>query len=144
METSRLTHRKRLQLVTVTNTDAHSEAASPGTEAASSESCCGGATRWITHDDAVARAARLGAIADPIRLQVVSVIANAPDGEVCACDFVGPLGKSQPTISHHLKVLAEAGIIEGDKRGRWIWYHLAPGGLDGVADQLRAVATGEV
>lgn len=114
------------------------------TDAPTDGACCGGATRWLGHDDAVAQASQLAAIADPIRLQVVSVIANAPGGEVCACDFVQPLGKSQPTISHHLKVLSEAGIIEGDKRGRWIWYRLAPNGVDAVAAQLRAIASGEV
>jgi ArsR family transcriptional regulator len=106
--------------------------------------CCGGATRWLDPDDAVAHATRLAAIADPIRLQVVSIIANAPEGEVCACDFVEPLGKSQPTISHHLKVLAEAGLIEGDKRGRWVWYRLSPGRIAGLATLLTGVARGEV
>ncbi len=65
--------------------------------------CCGGATSWIDLDQASSLAARLSAAADPVRLQVLSVIANAPDGEVCACDFVGPLGKSQPTISPHAR-----------------------------------------
>ena len=73
-------------------------------------------------------------------MQVLSIIANAPAGEVCACDFVEPLGKSQPTISHHLKVLTEAGLVEGDKRGRWIWYRLAGGALDGLVGSLGAVA----
>lgn len=106
--------------------------------------CCGGATRWISAIDAAAHAARLAAIADPTRLQVVSIIANSPDGEVCACDFVEPLGKSQPTISHHLKVLAEAGIVEGDKRGRWVWYRLATGEVEQLAATLAGVAGGEV
>lgn len=106
--------------------------------------CCGGATRWLSRDDAAVHAARLAAIADPIRLQVVSIIANAPAGEVCACDFVGPLAKSQPTISHHLKVLAEAGIVEGDKRGRWVWYRLSDGQIGGLATMLTDVADGRV
>lgn len=114
------------------------------TDQADDTACCGGATRWLAHDDAVGRASRLAAIADPIRLQIVSIIANAPGGEVCACDFVGPLGKSQPTISHHLKVLAEAGIVEGERRGRWIWYRLSPGQLDGLAASLSDVASGKV
>lgn len=106
--------------------------------------CCGGATRWIDAGDAASQASRLGALADPIRLQVISIIANAPGGEVCACDFVEPLGKSQPTISHHLKVLAEAGIVEGDKRGRWVWYRLAPGAVDGLANGISNLANGLV
>jgi len=76
----------------------------------------------------VAEAAELArgfsALADPVRLRVLSILAAAPDGEVCVCDFVGPLGKSQPTISHHLKVLAEAGLVGGQRRGKWVWYSL--------------------
>ncbi len=106
--------------------------------------CCGGATRWIHLDDAATCSSRLAALADPTRLQVVSIIANAPDDEVCACDFVEPLGKSQPTISHHLKVLTEARIIEGDKRGRWVWYRLAPGAVDALAVELTGIANGQV
>lgn len=64
------------------------------------------------------------ALADPVRLRVLSILAAAPGGEVCVCDFVGPLGKSQPTVSHHLKILAEAGLVHGDRRGKWVWYSL--------------------
>jgi len=64
------------------------------------------------------------ALSDPVRLRVLSMLADAPDGEVCVCDFVEPIGKSQPTISHHLKVLSETGLVQGEKRGRWVWYSL--------------------
>jgi ArsR family transcriptional regulator len=64
------------------------------------------------------------ALADPVRLRVLSILATAPDGEVCVCEFVGPLGKSQPTISHHVKILSEAGLVAGDRRGKWVWYSL--------------------
>ena len=64
------------------------------------------------------------ALADPVRLRVLSILAAAPDGEVCVCEFVGPLCKSQPTISHHLKILSEAGLVVGDRRGKWVWYSL--------------------
>lgn len=64
------------------------------------------------------------ALSDPVRLRVLSMLAAAPDGEVCVCDFVDPLGKSQPTISHHLKILSEAGLVHGDRRGKWVWYSL--------------------
>lgn len=102
-------------------------------------SCCGGATTWIDREAADALAARLAAVADPVRLQVLSIIANAPAGEVCACDFVEPLGKSQPTVSHHLKVLTSAGLLEGDKRGRWIWYRLSSDAVGGLAGSLGSV-----
>ncbi|MGP0028961.1 MAG: ArsR/SmtB family transcription factor [Acidimicrobiales bacterium] len=64
------------------------------------------------------------ALSDPVRLRVLSLLAAAPDGEVCVCEFVLPLGKSQPTISHHLKVLSEAGLVRGERRGKWVWYSL--------------------
>ncbi|MFK7919469.1 MAG: ArsR/SmtB family transcription factor [Ilumatobacter sp.] len=112
--------------------------ATPGTESAR---CCGGATDWIALGDATALASRLAAVADPTRVQVLSIIANAPDEEVCACDFVEPLAKSQPTISHHLKVLTDAGLVTGTRRGRWIWYRLTTGGLDTLAVSLRAATT---
>jgi len=64
------------------------------------------------------------ALGDPVRLRVLSMLAAAPAGEICVCDFVGPLGKTQGTISHHLKILAEAGLVHGDRRGKWVWYSL--------------------
>jgi ArsR family transcriptional regulator len=64
------------------------------------------------------------ALGDPIRLRVLSMLAAAPAGEICVCDFVGPLGKSQGTISHHLKILGEAGLVRGERRGKWVWYSL--------------------
>lgn len=64
------------------------------------------------------------ALSDPVRLKVLSMLADSPSGEVCVCDFVEPLGKSQPTISHHLKILSDAGLVHGDRRGRWVWYSI--------------------
>lgn len=69
-------------------------------------------------------AAGFTALADPVRLRVLSILAAAPAGEVCVCEFVEPLGKSQPTISHHLKILVEAGLVHGDRRSKWVWYSL--------------------
>ena len=63
-------------------------------------------------------------LSDPVRLRLLSIVAT--EGEVCSCNLEGPLGKSQPTISHHTRILAEAGLIEGEKRGRWTWWHLVP------------------
>lgn len=64
------------------------------------------------------------ALGDPVRLRVLSMLAASPAGEICVCDFVRPLGKTQGTISHHLKILAEAGLVHGDRRGKWVWYSL--------------------
>lgn len=74
--------------------------------------------------DAGALARQLGALADPVRLRLVSIVASG--GEICSCHLETPLGKSQPTISHHTKVLAEAGILVGEKRGRWVWWRIVP------------------
>lgn len=103
-----------------------------------SDSCCDGGVSKLDADEAAELASRLSALADPVRLQMLSIIATSRAGEVCACDFVGPIGKSQPTVSHHLKVLTEAALVEGDKRGRWIWYRLATGGVSSVLDGLGA------
>jgi ArsR family transcriptional regulator len=83
--------------------------------------------------DAVELARAFAALADPVRLRLLSLVAAA--GEICSCDLERPLGKSQPTVSHHTKALAEAGLIVGEKRGRWMWWRVAP---DRIAD-LRAV-----
>jgi ArsR family transcriptional regulator len=64
------------------------------------------------------------ALADPVRLRVLSMLASSDEGEVCVCEFIEPLGKSQPTISHHMKILSEAGLVQGDRRGKWVWYSL--------------------
>jgi len=88
----------------------------------------------LSESDAAVLARGFAALADPARLRVLSLLASAEAGEVCACDLVEPVGRSQPTVSHHLKVLSEAGLIVGDKRGRWIWYRAIPERLA----QLRA------
>jgi len=74
--------------------------------------------------DAEKLALGFSALADPVRLRILSILADAPEGEVCVCDFVAPLEKSQPTISHHLKILSESGLVRGDRRSKWVWYSL--------------------
>jgi ArsR family transcriptional regulator len=80
----------------------------------------------LSEADATELARSFAALADPARLRILSLLASAVAGEVCACDLVEPVGRSQPTVSHHLKVLSEAGLIVGDKRGRWVWYRAVP------------------
>jgi ArsR family transcriptional regulator len=92
------------------------------------EPACSVRAAPLTAGEASVLAGGFAALADPGRLRLLSLIAARP--EVCACALVEPLGKSQPTVSHHLKVLTEAGLITGDKRGRWIWYRVVPGRLD--------------
>jgi ArsR family transcriptional regulator len=64
------------------------------------------------------------ALGDPVRLRLLSMLAAAPEGEICVCEFIEPIGKSQGTISHHLKILGDAGLVHGDRRGKWVWYSL--------------------
>ncbi|WP_433332912.1 ArsR/SmtB family transcription factor [Spirillospora sp. CA-294931] len=79
------------------------------------------------------RAARmLKAVSDPTRLQLLSMIEASPDGEACVCDLTKPLGLTQPTVSHHLKILVDAGLLSRDKRGIWVWFAILPGRLDAI------------
>ncbi|HEY2506572.1 MAG TPA: metalloregulator ArsR/SmtB family transcription factor [Streptosporangiaceae bacterium] len=80
----------------------------------------------------------LKALADPTRLRLVSMVAARDDGEACVCDLTDPLGLTQPTISHHLKILVDAGIFTRDKRGKWSYYALVPSALDALAAVLNA------
>jgi ArsR family transcriptional regulator, arsenate/arsenite/antimonite-responsive transcriptional repressor len=80
--------------------------------------------------DATELAGMFKALADPARLRLLSLIANAPGAEACVCDLVEPLGRSQPTVSHHLALLVEAGLLTRHKRGRWAWYQLVPERLE--------------
>ncbi len=78
----------------------------------------------------------LKAIADPARLRLLSMIAANEGGEACVCDLTEPLGLTQPTVSHHLKVLVDAGLLTRDKRGVWAYFTLVPHALDSLADVL--------
>lgn len=78
----------------------------------------------LAADDSEDLARGFHALGDPVRLRLLSMLAAAPTGEVCVCEFVGPIGKTQGTVSHHLKVLSEAGLVHGDRRGKWVWYSL--------------------
>ena len=75
-------------------------------------------------EEAETLATGFSALGDPVRLRLLSMLAAAPAGEICVCDFVGPIGRSQGTVSHHLKLLSEAGLVHGERRGRWVWYSL--------------------
>ena len=83
----------------------------------------------------------LKAIADPARLRLLSLVAAYSGGEACVCDLTGPLGLSPPTVSHHLKVLVDAGLLSRDKRGVWAYYALVPGALDTLAGVLSTAGT---
>lgn len=95
--------------------------------------CCGiGVAGGLGVRDAERSAALLKAVADPVRLRLLSAIRATPDGEACVCDLTPLVGLSQPTVSHHLKVLTEAGLLEREKRGTWAWFRLVPSRLEDV------------
>lgn len=91
-------------------------------------------------DEAEAEQLALGfkALADPVRLRLLSLIANAPDGKACSCDLEGPVGKTQSTVSHHLSLLADAGLITKQKLGRWVECTVVPARVEALRDALRA------
>jgi ArsR family transcriptional regulator len=88
----------------------------------------------LAEDDAEDLAAVFAALADPVRLRLLSLVADA--GEICSCNLQEPLGKAQPTVSHHTKVLADAGLLVGEKRGRWVWWRVVPERLDVIRDAI--------
>ncbi len=88
----------------------------------------------LDEDEARLLAQAFAALADPVRLRLLSMIAGAD--EVCSCDLQEPLGKSQPTVSHHTKTLAEAGLIVGEKRGRWVYWRIVPDRLAALRSAL--------
>src|SRR5262245_31564371 len=99
------------------------------------DACCGSVLQApLTDADAVQLARGYAALSDPVRLRLLSIIATTD--EVCSCDLEAPLDRSQPTISHHTKALAEAGLIIGEKRGRWMWWKIAPDRVDALRQAL--------
>ena len=97
--------------------------------------CCGSVLAApLSERDATELAAAYAALADPVRLRLLSLIAAAD--EVCSCDLEAPIERSQPTVSHHTKALAEAGLIIGERRGRWMWWRVVPERVAALRDAL--------
>jgi ArsR family transcriptional regulator len=102
--------------------------------------CCSPVTREPLSADAAERITPLvKAIADPVRLRLLSLVASHADGEACVCDLNDAFDLSQPTISHHLKLLHEAGLLDRDKRGVWVYYRVNAGALSDLATLLGGV-----
>jgi ArsR family transcriptional regulator, arsenate/arsenite/antimonite-responsive transcriptional repressor len=108
----------------------------PRKQLARIQDCCSVLAEPISENTAAELAVGFHALADPARLRLLSLIAAQPEGEVCACDLVEPVGRSQPTVSHHLKVLYEAGLVDRQKRGSWVWYRVVPDRLDALRGAL--------
>ena len=104
--------------------------------AAESETlCCSPLTETpLSETEAKNLAMVITALSDPVRLRLLSLVAS--EGEVCSCNLEVPLGKSQPTISHHTRILSDAGLIVGEKRGKWTWWRTVPDQLDAVRQAL--------
>jgi ArsR family transcriptional regulator len=103
----------------------------------SADACCAPLARSpLSAEEAQQLAIRLKAVADPARLRLVSLLLAGEGQEACTCDLTEPLGLSQPTVSHHLKKLTEAGIVTGERRGVWTYYRVVPAALRGIADVL--------
>jgi ArsR family transcriptional regulator len=100
-------------------------------------SCCGSVSgHALSEREATDLADALKALADPVRLRLVSIVATSPTGEVCACDLPDAVDRSQPTVSHHLSLLVDAGVLEREQRGKWAWFRLRPQRLDELSDVL--------
>ena len=104
------------------------------------EMCCTPIAGGLSPEEAEDLASMLKILADPARIRIVSMLATAADGEVCVCDLTAPLELSQPTVSHHLKQLREAGFIESERRGKWVFHRLVP---DRLAQVRRALSLPE-
>ena len=92
----------------------------------------------LSDDEAEGLAAAFKVVADPARLRLLSLIASQPGGEACVCDLVGPVGLSQPTVSHHLKVLHDSGMLGRERRGTWVFYKVIPARLEALRGALAA------
>ena len=90
----------------------------------------------LAESDAAELAAVFKVLSDPARVRLLSLVAAAPNGEACACDLVGPIGRSQPTVSHHLSQLVDAGLLVREKRGKWAWYRVDRERIDVVRSAL--------
>lgn len=105
--------------------------------ATAASACCTPVTATVISQEDAQRVSRtLKALADPARLRLLSIIAANDGAEACVCDLTEPVGLSQPTVSHHLRVLTEAGLLTRDKRGVWAYYALVPGAVTAVTDHL--------
>jgi ArsR family transcriptional regulator, arsenate/arsenite/antimonite-responsive transcriptional repressor len=94
----------------------------------------------LAEEDAAVLASRLKAVAEPARLRLVSLVLASPGQEACICDLTAPLGLSQPTVSHHMKVLVDAGLLTREKRGRWAYFRAVPQAFASLAQALQPTA----
>ncbi|WP_404312621.1 metalloregulator ArsR/SmtB family transcription factor [Agrococcus terreus] len=106
--------------------------------AEAAETCCTPAEPAVSAQEAVRMAAVFRAMGDPTRVRLLSLIAAGEQGEACVCDLTDPVGLSQSTVSHHMRILTEAGLVEREQRGKWAYYSVVRPALDDAAIALRA------
>ncbi|HHW50427.1 MAG TPA: helix-turn-helix transcriptional regulator [Pseudoclavibacter sp.] len=101
-------------------------------------SCCTPTTTVVAPrpDESRDLARKLKALSDPTRLQLLQLVAAHPGGRACICDLTGPLGVTQPTVSHHMKLLAESGFVTREQQGKWAYYTMRPEALDDLGQHL--------
>jgi ArsR family transcriptional regulator, arsenate/arsenite/antimonite-responsive transcriptional repressor len=100
------------------------------------DSCCAPIDSAMTTDEAEETAALLRVVADPARLRILSILGRTENREICVCDLTEPLGLSQPTVSHHMKVLREAGLTVAERRGKWVYHRLVSERLEQISGAL--------
>jgi ArsR family transcriptional regulator, arsenate/arsenite/antimonite-responsive transcriptional repressor len=131
-------HNGDMTTVQAAETRAEAGTASAGAEASTEAACavpaCG-PERGVPlgPEEAQGKAQLFKALADANRLRLLSMVKASDGGEACVCDLTGPLDLGQPTVSHHLKILVDAGLLHREKRGTWAYYSLVPGALDHIA-----------
>jgi len=106
--------------------------------------CCGTATPPVDVAEARDLARTFKALADPTRVQLLSIVTAHEEHEACVCDLTEPVGLAQPTVSHHLKILVEAGLLEREQRGRWAYYRAVPGAVADLAGSLSSLTPSPV
>lgn len=103
--------------------------------------CCSRVTGGVLeHDEAEQLARSFKALGDPTRVRLLSLIAAAEGGQACICDMTEVVGLSQPTVSHHMRQLVEAGLVTREQRGKWAYYAIVAGALDALSSSLRATS----
>lgn len=103
--------------------------------------CCSPVTGGVLDEAAAERLARIfKALGDPTRVRLLSLIAATESGEACICDLTAPVALSQPTVSHHMKQLVEAGLASREQRGRWAYYRVVESAMQSVADAVAPTA----
>lgn len=105
------------------------------------DGCCTSADAAIDIESARELAHAFKALSDPARVQLLALVAAHAGGEACVCDLIAPVGLSQPTVSHHLKILVDNGLLSREQRGKWAYYRVSEGTLPELARKLAAVVT---